>query len=152
MADTPVVTPDQLRVTFPAFKSTVAYPDPVVAEWLGIAQMMLRPARWGTMLPLGIKLFAAHNLALNNQEEKAAARGATPGVSRGPINNESVSKVSVGFDTQAAIELDGGFWNLTTYGTRFLHWARMMGTGGMQVPDNNGALLSGVPSSGLVVF
>lgn len=148
MTVAPAVTPAALRLTFPAFSSTTNYPDEIVQEWIDIATLMLRPERWGTMYATGIKLFAAHNLALNRSEVRTASRGGVPGVNKGPVNNESVSKVSIGFDTQAASELDGGFWNLTTYGTRFLRWARMMGSGGVQVPSTSGLGLPGTPTSG----
>lgn len=149
----PVVTPQQFRVSFPAFGSEVAYPDVIVAEWLAVAELMLRPARWGTMLPTGLKLFAAHNLALNRQEVKSAATGAVPGISTGVITNKAVGPVSAGFDAQAASELDAGFWNLTTYGTRFIHWARMMGAGPLQIPDCGGLLgLPGTIQSGGLGF
>lgn len=139
MAD-PTVTPAQFRASFPAFASQTTYPDDIVSEWLSVAEMMLRPARWGAALSLGLKLFAAHNLALNRQEVKAAASGAVPGISTGVITNKAVGPVSAGFDATAASQLDAGHWNLTTYGTRFYRMALMMGAGPLQSPDNCGIL------------
>ena len=61
-----------------------------------------------------------------------------PGIQTGAISKKAVDKVSMGYDAQAGLELDGGHWNLTEYGTRFLNLARMAGMGGVQVTGGCG--------------
>ncbi len=110
--------------------------------WAKFAALMLTPV-WGqpgpdadgnpTQYDLGSELFIAHNLALGMFSMQAAAQpGGIPGLNRGAINNEAAGPNSVGYDTAAGIETDAGNWNLTTYGTRFVQMARLLGAGPMQ--------------------
>jgi len=128
-------TVTQLRTNFPEFASVTAFPEDQVAYWLTVASLMLTPAaaRWGNVFDLGQQLFACHNLAIERGAQKSGAAGAVPGINAGPISAKTVDKVSVSYDTQAGIEVDGGHWNLTIYGTRFLRLARMIGSGGIQL-------------------
>lgn len=123
----------QFRKDFTAFADTEKYPNSSVDYWISIAGLMLNVDRWSTLLDHGAELFTAHNLVLEAQTNAAAANGAPPGVSQGPISNKSVDKVSVAYDTASAVELNAGHWNLTIYGTRFIRLARQIGAGPVQV-------------------
>lgn len=128
------LTPATFRTAFTEFKSTTAYPDPDIQYYLTLSyKMLVNPLRWGTVYDNGIALFVAHNLVLEAQNKAQAARGAPPGVSTGAVSGKTIGPVSVSYDTAAGLNLLGGHWNLTTYGTRFLQLARMIGTGGLQV-------------------
>lgn len=122
-----------LRTDFPEFVDITQFPDSVLNLWLKIAGKMLIPDRWGDMLWLGLELFAAHNAVLEALATTEVGSGGLPGLSRGVVSAESVDKASLSYDTQSALVLDGGNWNLTVYGTRFLYFARMMGAGPIQI-------------------
>lgn len=141
------------REYLPAFISTTTYPDDAVNFWIGVANVMLPTRTWGlgnptavsppvTPLDIGIALFVAHNLALEQRNAKAVAAGGIPGGGAGgPVSSESVGGVSRSYDTTAALNLDGGPWNLTSYGTRFLFMARLAGKGPVQIgADCGGAI------------
>lgn len=150
-------TTSAFRRAFPEFADSLLYPEPVIDLWLAFAGQMLDVSRWGGSITgavyiMGVNLFTAHNLVLSRQAQASADNGAPPGVSQGPINSKSVDKVSVGYDTASASEEDAGHWNLTTYGVRFIHLARMLGAGPIQVgqgPVLNDPLSSGNAWSGL---
>ena len=67
------------------------------------------------------------------QAQAAAAKGAPPGVSTGPVSAKGVGPVNVSYDTAAGSEEGGGNYNLTTYGTRYLNLMKMFGRGGFQL-------------------
>lgn len=133
------------RLYLPEFISTVTYPDSAVNFWIAIAGIMLPKQTWGlgsptavspptTMLDIGAALFVAHNLVLEARNQKAVNAGGIPGGGAGgPVTSESVGGVSRSYDTSAAINLDAGPWNLTTYGTRFVFMARLVGKGPIQL-------------------
>lgn len=126
------MTPAAFRTAFPEFASETAYPDSLVTFWLTVAGKMVSATRWGDLLDQGIQLFTAHNLVLERQAAKSAATGAVPGGASGPVNSKTVDKVSVSYDTAAAMEPNAGHWNLTTYGQRYIRLANMFGSGGLQ--------------------
>jgi len=121
------------RADLPEFASTVTYPDAQVNFYLGLGQKLLPADRWDDLLDYGLELFVAHNLVLSAQNVRAATSGGMPGVSIGVTSGKTVDKVSVTYDTQAAMLPDAGHWALTTYGIRFLQLARMVGAGGIQL-------------------
>lgn len=123
----------QFRQDFPEFGNTTTYPDSSVSFWMTIAVSLVNPDRWGVLTDQGIELVTAHHLVLAQRDQAAAAVGGAPGEMKGPTASKSVDKVSVSYDTGAVALSDGGFWNLTTYGVRFLTIARAMGAGGMQL-------------------
>lgn len=129
------MTAAQLRKDYSEFQNPTLYPDPIINEWIAFATLMITPSaqRWGSIFDNGVELFTAHYLVLGRRDAAAAAVGGMPGEVKGPANSKSVDKVSVGYDTQAVIELEAGHWNLTTYGLRFIRMSRMIGTGGIQV-------------------
>ena len=123
----------QFRQDFPEFGNTTTYPDSSVTFWMTIAVSLVNPDRWGVLTDQGIELVTAHHLVLAQRDQAAAAVGGVPGEVKGPTASKSVDKVSVSYDTGAVALSDAGFWNLTTYGVRFMTIARAMGAGGMQL-------------------
>ena len=139
-----MITPASFRLDWVAFSNQALYPNPVVNFWITVAGFMLRTERWGsgsaaatspvtTPYDLATELFVAHNLVLEKQADDAAKRGATPGVSKGPIASMSVGGVSVSYDDAAGLEEGAGHWNLTTYGTRLKRLMDLFGAGPVQV-------------------
>lgn len=122
-----------LRAHFPEFTNTVDYPTAQIDFWLSIAVQMLNAGRWGGMLDAGAELYACHHIVLEARDVVTVAAGGVPGQNTGPVSSKSVDRVSIGYDTGAASEERGGHWNLTTYGTRYLRFARMFGAGSLQV-------------------
>jgi hypothetical protein len=136
----------KFRADYPEFASAVTFPDTAVDYWLSIAGLMLNVSRWSTLLDLGTELFVAHNIVLEAMAQKTVAVGGLPGMSKGVINSESPGAVSVSYDTSSALELNGSHWNLTVFGTRFLHLARQIGAGPVHVGagcNDAGSLSSG---------
>ena len=129
----PQVTPLVFRANFPEFTSAQVYPDNQINFWLGLAYKLLPANVWCDILPEGVQLYAAHNLSLEKQAKDSAATGGTPGVNTGPVNSKQVGPVSAGYDSAAASEEGGGNYNLTTYGTRFLRLAKLIGARVVQV-------------------
>ena len=147
------ITPTQLRVNFPAFANTRTYTDAQINLWLGIAYQRLTPGRWQTMLDIGAQLYTCHNLTLEARAQAEAANGIPPGGQVGPLNNKSVDKASAGFDVGAGTYEGAGFYNLTTYGTRFYELMQLFGMGPLQIgagcdPFNNGAFTNATGAGG----
>lgn len=127
------VSATSFRVDFPEFASTGTYPDAMVNFWLGLAGKLLDPTRWDDLLDYGTELFVAHNLTLAARDQKSATAGGIPGAGGGVVASKAVDKVSVSYDTALAGIEGAGNWNLTTYGTRYIQLARMVGAGGVQL-------------------
>ena len=127
------VTAATFRQNFPEFVSDVTYPDTLVEFWLAVAVKQVRAQVWQDQTDLGVQLFTAHQIVLEAAAKKASLTGGTPGQNTGPVNNKSVDKVSIGFDTGASSVEKGGNWNLTTYGTRFKYFVDLFGAGGIQL-------------------
>lgn len=127
------VTVAQFRQDFPEFASTVDYADAQITFYLNLAIAMLNASRWSTVLDFGTELFIAHNLSLERRAQKDGAVGGIPGATVGALNSKSVDKASAGYDMTSSLELDAGHWNLSTYGKRFIHMARLIGAGPVQV-------------------
>ncbi|UXZ62335.1 DUF4054 domain-containing protein [Burkholderia multivorans] len=123
----------QFRQSFPEFNDTTTYPDSLVQFWMTVAVSLVNADRWGDLTDLGIALVTAHHLALAVKDQKMAAVGGVPGQVTGPQSSKAVDKVSASYDTAAVAIKDGGFWNATMYGVRYLSLAMMMGAGGMQL-------------------
>lgn len=123
----------QFRQSFPEFDDTTTYPDSLVQFWMTVAVSLVNADRWGDLTDLGIALVTAHHLALAVKDQKMAAVGGVPGQVSGPQSSKAVDKVSASYDTSAVAIKDGGFWNATMYGVRYLSLAMMMGAGGMQL-------------------
>ncbi|WP_216595290.1 DUF4054 domain-containing protein [Chromobacterium subtsugae] len=121
------------RQLLPEFSDSTRYPDGAVSFWAGLAGSLLPPDRWEDLLQQGTAFYIAHHLAMAEGDMVAASAGGIPGQVKGPLTGRSVDKVSSSYDS-GAVSLDGaGFWNLTTYGIRFLTLARCIGAGGIQL-------------------
>lgn len=123
----------QFRQDFPEFAETTAYPDANVNFWLTVATQLINVDRWVGLADLGIELLTAHNLVLWKRAQIASSKGGVPGLSTGVTSSKAVADVSVGYDTAVASVKDGGNYNLTDYGTRYLDLVSMMGAGGLQL-------------------
>ena len=126
------VTAASFRVDYPEF-TVDRYPDSMVNYYLNIAGLMLNASRWSTLLDVGTELFIAHHIAVERRAMDEAATGQPPGTTTGPISSKSVDKVSLSFDVGAAVEENGGHWNLTVYGTRFARLSKQFGAGPLQI-------------------
>ena len=123
----------QFRQSFPEFNDTTTYPDSLVQFWMTVAVSLVNADRWGELTDLGVALVTAHHLALALKDKKTAAVGGVPGQVTGPQSSKAVDKVSASYNTEAVAIKDGGFWNATMYGVRYLSLAQMMGSGGIQL-------------------
>lgn len=143
------VTPGSFRECLPAFANSTAFSDPAIEFWLGIATLMLPTDRWGSPSPTaavpltakydwGTVLFVAHHLVLEDQANKAAVRGGTPGVQKGAINSDSANGVTRGYNVGAGLETDAGHWGQTSYGNRFIALVKMVGMGPVTIGGGSG--------------
>lgn len=98
-----------------------------------VAVSMVNSTRWGELTDLGVSLVTAHHLALGARDTQLSTAGGIPGQSSAPMSSKAVDKVSASYDTGAVTIQDAGFWNMTSYGIRFISLARMMGAGGMHL-------------------
>jgi hypothetical protein len=129
VANSAVVTVSQFRTDYTEFADDAAFPDPQIQFWINAAGLLLNPLVWNELLVLGTELFVAHNISLEYRAQQEASVGGQPGVSTGPVSAKAVKSVSTSFDSQAAIVENGGDYNLTIYGTRYLRIARQVGMG-----------------------
>lgn len=114
--------------------------DPFIIEmYIGLADAVVREARWRKMWKIAMGLFIAHFVTLYLQsvtgESSSAAQVIAAGQARGLMSSKSVGDVSVSYDFSAiANGLEGwAAWNLTSFGQQFGTLARMVGKGGMYV-------------------
>lgn len=121
------------RKNFPEFENVGLYPPYMIDFWQGIGTTLLPADRWGSSLDYGLQLFVAHHLVIGERERKAAVAGVAPGEVKGPLTSRTVDSVSNSYDASSVSLTDGGFWNSTMYGVRFLQLARMFGAGGVQL-------------------
>lgn len=154
-----MITPTIFRQNFNAFADPGVFNDNMINLYLGVARNLLNDDRWGgnsdevldtsgnitTMgtLDYGICLATAHHLVLTARDNATARSDGMPGTVEGVRNAKSVDKVSVAYDSESVVIKGGDFWNMTQYGIRFLHLARMMGTGGALNLVSVGSLGSG---------
>ena len=138
-----MITSATFRADYPEFASLSLYPIPAFAYWNVVANLLLT-SRWGagsltasspptTIYDVAAELFVAHNLALEKTAQDAAKRGATPGISKGPIASDSVGSVSRSYSVADGLVEGAGHWNLTIYGTRLMWLMQMFGAGPVQV-------------------
>lgn len=125
-----IPTPDQFRSDFPEFANAT---DAQINMWLTIGASLVNEARWEELTTIGIELVAAHHLAIAMRDAKLASGGGAAGGVSGPVASKSVDKVSVSYNT-ASTQYEGeAFWNMSSYGIRYLGLARMFGAGGFQL-------------------
>jgi len=122
------------RGTMRAFSDPQLYTDAQIIPYLRLSDASMSIERWGEFRDYGQALFVAHFLAMEAREDRIAEAGGLPGsvTSGGIISSKSVGGASISYDTMAILNKDGSFWNMTTYGIRWLWYARMVGMGGLQ--------------------
>lgn len=129
-----VLTAAQFRTLQPGFADSSVYSDDAVNLYLTLAASMLDPNRWCDWRPLGMALMVAHYLSLDQREARTAAKGGIPGQGGiGILSSKSIGNVSAGYDVQSGTEANAGQWNMTTFGRRYIHMARLVGMGGVQI-------------------
>lgn len=147
------ITAAYFRTDFSEFGDTTLFPDSSINYWLQVAGLLLNTQRFGqpaasvssptprnpnTVNDIATELFVAHNIALEARASQESANGGVPGAMTGPISSKAVDKVSVSYDTAAGLDPDGGHWNLTIYGVRFLELMKMFGMGPITVTGCGG--------------
>jgi hypothetical protein len=128
-----VITPATFRQTFPAFGDPGVYDDAALNFYIPLAYTFLNTPRWGSLLDYGASLWVAHHMVLNARDNATVESGGLPGEVQGVKTSKSVDRGSISYDAVGVSILDGDYWNMTTFGIRFVRLARMMGSGGMQV-------------------
>ena len=137
--ENPSFTCADFRAMMPAFTAEII-PDAQLQHFIDMANAVVKEARWLSLWKEGMRLYVAHFVTLFIE---APPEGATrqqlinAGRLQGNKTNKSVGQVSVGYDngSQATQDLEGwAAWKLTTYGTLFASYARMIGKGGMFIP------------------
>lgn len=119
---------------------TTSIVDPSIIEmYIGMADAVVKEARWRKQWKFAMGLFVAHFLTLYLQSMAAAnstaAQVVAAGQARGLMASKSVGDVSVSYDFSAIAQgLDGwAAWNLTTFGVQYATLAKIVGKGGMYV-------------------
>lgn len=121
------------REELPEFSDTTRYPDSSVQLHLDVASKLVNEDRWGSLYDTGVGWCAAHLIVIATGNEDAADKGRAPGQVQGLATTKAVDKVSKSMDVSSVTMSDGGFWNMTTYGIKFLNFARLIGSGGLQL-------------------
>jgi len=135
------LTVEQFRDDFPAFADADHFPDEEIQFWINqaIAPPNMSPAinqcRWGQFYQLGLELWVAHNLAVQDmmiQRAGVPGSGGGPGtystfVGSGVPASKSVNGVSISYDNQIGMEKDAGWWGSTPWGNQFLYYLRLAG-------------------------
>ena len=138
------VTIASFRQSFPEFADPGVYDGGLITMFTDLAvNAFQNAARWDpNVIDYGTGLFVAHHLVLQARASQTADVGGIPGTVEGVRNNKSVDKVAVGYDVDSVtLNEQASFWNMTTYGIRFLQLTRAFGSGGYQLggPSNFGA-------------
>lgn len=124
----------QFRQLVRAFNDPQLYTEAQIIPYLRLSDQSMPADRWGEFRDIGQAMFVAHFLALDAREDRQSAAGGEPGSlsSGATISSKSVGGASISYDISSITEQGGGFWNMTSYGLRWLRFARMIGMGGMQ--------------------
>lgn len=131
------ITVAQFRSILPSFADSSIYLDENIQFWINIVSANLDPTRWSNMLPVGQALYIAHQLTLERQAIMAGMRGGVGGASFGLLSSKSINGASVSYDTGNIAMADGGDYNLTIYGIRFLKLCRQIGAGPLQITPSD---------------
>lgn len=135
------ITSDSFRDQFPAFADESKYQDSQIDFYITLAYKLLNADRWGNVLDEGVALFVAHFMAVDALNANGGGIGGVPGTAVGVLSGGTVDKVSYTKDVNSIMEPDAGHWGMTTYGLMYLRFARMMGTGPLQIgADYSGSL------------
>lgn len=132
----PDISTKAFRKAFPAFMDPSCYPGHEVDYWRKLGEKLISRERWGDLFSDGLFLFVAHNLTLEFNSKRAAAKGQAPGQVVGATTSASVDKVSYSRDAASAMLPGAGHWNLSIYGLRYKQLVAMVGAGPVQVSPN----------------
>jgi|SRR5215471_12385043 len=139
------LTVEKFRSDYPAFADATRFPDDEVQYWINIAVAppnstpAINKYRWGQFFGLGIELFVAHNLAVEDMMVSRAGPpgsgvgGGAPLVGSGVPASKSVNGVSLSYDNQIGMERDAGWWGQTPWGNQFLYYLRLAGSAPIQL-------------------
>jgi len=128
------VTVASFRGDLPEFTDPQVYPNAMINRYITLGVAFQNSFRWDpAIIDYGTELFVAHNCVLDARNSAASAAGGIPGTVQGVQASKGVDRVNVTYDTAAVTLENGSFWNMTTYGIRFLQLARQYGSGGLQV-------------------
>lgn len=123
------------RQNFPEFSDPEKYDGGLITNaLLPLALAFQNPQRWDPLtIDYGTGLFVAHYLVLQARADATADIGGIPGTVEGIRTAKTVDDVTISYDVESVRLAGGAFWNMTTYGIRFLQLTRMYGTGGAQL-------------------
>jgi hypothetical protein len=142
-----VLTVGGFRITFPAFADSARFTDAEIQYWIDQAcsppnsTPAINKDRWGQFYELGLSLWVAHNLAVQDMlAQRAGMPGmggsmyiSTPLTGSGVASSKSVDGVSISYDNQIGMEHDAGWWGSTPWGNQFLYYLRMAGSAPIQL-------------------
>jgi hypothetical protein len=123
----------RFRADLSEFADLATYTDSTLNYWLTVAQMLNNPCVWGTLLPTGIELLAAHYMVQEAQALKIANAGGIPGIQSGMVQSKAVWQANISYAVQGALEDGAGSYNATIYGQRWWHLAQLVGAGAIQL-------------------
>ena len=140
-------TVEEFRADYPAFADAGRFTDEEVQYWIDQAcsppnsTPAINQYRWGQFYQLGLHLWVAHNLAV---QDMMAQRAGMPGMGgptymsmpltgSGVAASKSVDGVSLSYDNMIGMEKDAGWWGLTPWGNQFLYYLRMAGAAPIQL-------------------
>jgi hypothetical protein len=140
-------TVEQFRADYPAFGDASRFTDEEVQYWIDQAcsppnsTPAINKYRWGQFYDLGLHLWVAHNLAVQDMmNQRAGLPGmggptyiSTPLTGSGVPASKSVDGVSLSYDNQIGLEKDAGWWGSTPWGNQFLYYLRMAGAAPIQL-------------------
>jgi hypothetical protein len=138
---------EEFRSNYPAFADATRFTDAEVQYWIDQAcsppnsTPAINKYRWGQFYQLGLQLWVAHNLAV---QDMMAQRAGLPGMGgpsyvtspmtgSGVPASKSVDGVSISYDNQIGLEHDAGWWGSTPWGNQFLYYLRMAGSAPIQL-------------------
>lgn len=136
--ENPEYTADDFREIMPMFGPDIVEQS-VVEHFVQMAHAVVKKARWHELWSEGMRLYIAHHLTLylrSSAPDGADRNGVlnAGGVS-GVVTSKAVGGINVSYDINTANGDLAGWaaWKLTTYGTQFATFARMLGHSGMYV-------------------
>jgi hypothetical protein len=127
------VTVDAFRQALPTFGDSAVYDDPTVQFWLTFADNVVNRERWGDAADQGIMMFVAHFITRDAVMAREVAANGIGGLRGGMISSEGADGVQVSFNVTATDLENGGHWNDTIWGKRYLQFSRLFGAGPIQV-------------------
>lgn len=128
------VTVTSFRKDLPEFTDPGRYDGNLITTFIALASAFQNTFRWDPLtIDYGTQQFVAHHLVLQARNNATADASGIPGTVEGVRTTKTVDKVTVGYDVESVTLKDAAFWNMTTYGIRFLQLTRAYGSGGFQV-------------------